>query len=104
MENLSYKEVLNRLGYFRNKRNLSSRETSLRLDASTGHFNRIERGNIELKMRDFLDFLDIVETSPLEFFYPNPENFEQDKELIEMIMSLNKEQKQTLLDVAKKFR
>jgi len=104
MGNLSYKEVLSRLGYFRNKRNLSSRETSLRLEASTGHFNRIERGNIELKMKTFLEFLNIVEISPIEFFYPKPENFEKDRELIEVIMSLDEEQKKTLLDVAKKFK
>lgn len=104
MENLSYSEVLNRLGYFRNKRNLSSRETSLRLDASTGHFNRIERGNIELKMKTFLEFLNIVEISPMEFFYPKLENYEKDRELIEILMELSEEQKKTLLDVAKKFK
>ncbi len=104
MKNLSYKEVLFRLGYFRNKRNLSSRETSLRLFASPGHFNRVERGKIELKMKTFLDFLDIVEISPMEFFYPNPENFERDKELIEIIKSLDEDKKKTLLEVAKKFK
>lgn len=104
MENLSYNDVLARLGYFRNKNNLSSREVSARLDASSGHFNRIERGNVELKMKTFLDFLEIVNISPIEFFYPKPENYEKDKELLEAIFTLSDDKKQTLLDVARKMK
>lgn len=103
MKNLSYDDVLSRLGYFRNKNNLSSREMSARLDASSGHFNRIEQGNVELKMKTFLEFLDIVDIGPIEFFYPKPENYAKDSELLEVILSLDEDKKQALLDVAKKM-
>ncbi len=55
-------------------------------------------------MKTFLDFLKIVEISPIEFFYPKPENYEKNKELLDIVLSLNEEQKKTLLDVAKKFK
>lgn len=104
MEKLTYKDILFRIGYFRNKNNLSARETSLRLGASEGHINRIERNSIELKVKTLLDFLDLINVSPLEFFYPNPDNYEKDKELIEIISSLSNENKQTIIDLAKKLK
>lgn len=104
MENLTYKDILARLGYFRNKKNLSSREMSLRLFDSTANFNRIERGLIDLRVKTLLEFLDIVDVSLVEFFYPKPENYAKDKEFLEIISTLSEDKRQTLLDVAKKMK
>lgn len=43
----AYKDILFRIGYFRNK-HLSARETSLQLGYSDSFINRIERNNVEL--------------------------------------------------------
>ncbi len=99
-----YKEILFKIGYYRNKNNLSARDTSLRLGYSDSFVNRIERQAVELKVSTLLKFLELVEITPLEFFYPNAENFKQDKELLETIKSLSPEDKATILDLAKKLK
>lgn len=104
MKNLSYQDILFRIGYFRNKNNLSQRETSLQLGMGSAFLSRIERGKVELKVFTLLEFLDIVNVSPLEFFYPKPENYSSDKEVIDTILALSKESKQSILDIAKKLK
>lgn len=104
MNKLTYEEILYRLSYFRNKNNLSARETSLRLGYSDTYINRIERQVVELKLSTLLDFMEIVNISPLEFFYPKPENYQKNKELIDLALSLSEENKQTLIDLAKKLK
>ena len=101
---MEYKDVLYRLGYFRNKNNLSARETSLRLGECDGHFNRIERNVIGLKVKTLLDFMELVDITPIEFFYPKPENYEKDKELLNIIQSLSAENKEALIALAKKLK
>lgn len=48
--------------------------------------------------------MNLVKISPLEFFYPKPENFEKDKEVLDLIMSLSPENKDTILALAKKLK
>ena len=100
----TYKDILFRIGYFRNKNNLSARETSLQLGFSDSFMNRIERNSVELKVSTLLSFMNLVKISPLEFFYPKPENFEKDKEVLDLIMSLSPENKDTIIDLAKKLK
>lgn len=101
---MEYKDVIYRLGYFRNKNNLSMRDTSYKLDLNEKHISRLESGDIELKVSTLLDFMNLVDITPQEFFYPNPEDYKKDKELFDIIQSLSKENKQTLLDLAKKLK
>ena len=49
MNKLTYDDVINRIGFFRNKANLSARETSLRLGYSEQFVKRIENKSVELK-------------------------------------------------------
>ena len=99
-----YEDILYRIGYFRNKNNLSARETSLQLGFSDSFMNRIERNSVELKVSTLLSFMNLVGITPIEFFYPKPENYEKDKEIFNLIMSLNEENKNTLIDLAKKLK
>lgn len=48
--------------------------------------------------------MELVEITPFEFFYPNPDNFAKDKELFDLIMSLTPENKETIIDLAKKLK
>lgn len=104
MNKMNYKDVLYRIGYFRNKNNLSARETSLQLGFSDSFVNRIERESVELKVSTLLEFMELTNVSPLEFFYPKPDNYEKDKELLDIVLNLSSENKQTLIDLAKKLK
>lgn len=104
MKKITYEDLLYRIGYFRNKNNLSARETSLRMGLGDAYINRIERNVVEMKVKTLLDFFDLVEINGVEFFYPNLDEYEKDKELIEILSTLSKDSKQTLIDLAKKLK
>ena len=57
---MSYDDIIYRIGYFRNKNNLSAREASLQLGFSDSFINRIERKSVELKVSTLLNFMEIV--------------------------------------------
>ncbi|MBE5758355.1 MAG: helix-turn-helix transcriptional regulator [Clostridiales bacterium] len=101
---MSYDDIIFRIGYFRNKNNLSARETSLQLGFSDSFVNRIERKSVELKVSTLLQFMDICNITPEEFFYYKPENYEKDKELLQIIKSLSNENKDALMDIAKRLK
>ena len=60
MNKLTYDDVINRIGFFRNKANLSARETSLRLGYSEQFVKRIENKSVELKVSTLLAFLTLL--------------------------------------------
>lgn len=101
---MSYDDILFRIGYFRNKNNLSARETSLQLGFSDSFVNRIERKNVELKVSTLLQFMELCNITPEEFFYYKPENYEKDKELLQTIKSLSNENKDALMDIARRLK
>ena len=98
-----YKDLIFKIGYFRNKNNLSARDTSLRLGYSESFMNRIETYKVELKVSTLLKFLELVEISVEEFFYTKPEDYKKDKELFDIIKGLSDENKETILNLAKKL-
>lgn len=101
---MSYDDVIFRIGYFRNKNNLSARETSLQLGFSDSFVNRIERKSVELKVSTLLQFMELCNISPEEFFYYKPENYEKDRELLQIIKSLSNENKDALMDIARRLK
>ena len=66
---IDYNDIIHRIGYFRTKANLSARETSLRLGYSEQFMKRIENKSVELKVSTLLDFFDIVDITPQDFFF-----------------------------------
>ena len=100
---IDYKSVLNRMGYFRSRNKLSFREASLRLGASQSFVNRIERQVTELKVSTLLNFMDLVNITPTEFFYSEPQNYKKDKEIFDAIQSLSNDDKEAILNIAKRL-
>ena len=98
-ENLSKEEILNRIGYFRNKKNITAYKLGMQLGHSKTYFYRIESGEIKLTMEMFIDVLEVLGVTTSEFFYPFIN--EDDEKLITKILSLSKESKliiKTLLE------
>lgn len=100
--NLSKKEILERIGYFRNLQNISAYQLGMKLGHSKTYFYRIESGEIQLTLDMLLDVLDILKVSTTEFFCPTLKD--DDKVLLDMIKNLSPESKQTILDLMKKLK
>ena len=104
MEKMTYEEVINRIGFFRNKANLSLRETSMRLGYNPQFMKTIENKSIELNVKTLLDFCDVVEITPQDFFYLGEKYNPNDKYMLEMFNSLSADSKQTIVDLMKKLK
>lgn len=104
MGKISYDDVINRIGYFRTKANLSLRETSLRLGYNPQFMKTIESKNIELKVKTLLDFCDIVDISIEDFFYLGKEYNKEDKNVLSLYKNLSQESKNTIIDLMKKLK
>lgn len=101
---IDYDEIIYRIGYFRTKANLSARETSLRLGYSEQFMKRIENKSVELKVSTLLEFLDIVDITPQDFFYLGDNYNKEDKNVLELYNNLSADGKQTILDLMKKLK
>lgn len=100
--NLSKKEIIERIGYFRSKRNVSAYKLGLELGHSKTYFYRIESGEIQLTIEMLLEVLDILQVTTTEFFCPTLKD--DDKLLLDIISSLSPENKQTIMDLIKKLK
>ncbi len=100
--NLSKKEIIDRIGYFRNKRNISAYKLGIELGHSKTYFYRIESGEIQLTVDMLLEILDILQISTTEFFCPTLK--EDDLNLLNLIDNLSPENKQTIIDLTKKLK
>ena len=100
---LDYNDIIYRIGYFRAKANLSARETSLRLGYSEQFMKRIENKSVELKVSTLLDFFDIVDITPQDFFYLGEQYNKEDKNVLNLYNSLSADSKQIILDLMKKL-
>ena len=104
MEKITYDDVINRLGYFRTKANLSMREASLQLGYNPQFMSTIENKSIELKVKTLLDFCDIIEITPQDFFYLGDHYNKEDKNVLDLYNRLSSDNKQIILDLMKKLK
>lgn len=88
---LSKSELLNRIGYFLNKKKMSSYTLSLTLGKSKNYIYRVTSGKINISLETFLQILDILDVSLFEFTYPDLENFETDLKMFKLMKKLNTE-------------
>ncbi len=103
-KNIDYDEVLNRVGYFMNKANLSARATSLDLGYSEQFMKRILNKSVELKVSTLLDFMTLVGITPQDFFYLGTNYNENDKQMLDMFNSLSNEGKEVIVSVMKQLK
>lgn len=100
--NLSKKEIIERIGYFRNLKKISAYKLGMELGHSKTYFYRIESGEIQLTLDILLDVLEILQVTTTEFFCPMLTK--EDKNVLETFNSLSSDSKQTILDLMKKLK
>lgn len=101
IKNKAVNELIARLGYFRNKRNLSDREVSLRLGHHESWYYRVEKGEIDLKYSTLVELMELFEITPIELFYYEPAKYLEDAELLSLIKVMSADEKETLCKLIK---
>lgn len=99
---MEIKEILSRIGYVRNKANLSAREVSLRMGMSAQYVAQVESGRIVLTVEKLLQILEICDFSVERFFSPNIVDYNVDNELKSLIEALPTDKKISLIEFIKK--
>ena len=93
--------LVQRIGYFRNKKNLSARDLSLRIEKNEAYINHLESIKFNLKVSILLNILSALEISCAEFFADNYADYEQDKEILDLLNALPAERKKSFIDLMK---
>ena len=99
---MGIKEILSRIGYVRNKANLSAREVSLRMGMSPQYVAQLESGRIVLTIEKLLQILEICEFPIERFFSSNIVDYNVDNELKFLIESLPTDKKKNIIEFIKK--
>lgn len=98
---MEIKEILSRIGYVRNKANLSAREVSQRMGMSPQYVAQIESGRIVLTVEKLLQILEICEFPIERFFSSNIADYKVDNELKSLIESLPSDKKKNIIEFIK---
>ena len=99
---MEIKDILTRIGYVRNKANLSAREVSQRMGMSPQYVAQLESGRIVLTVEKLLQILEICEFPIERFFSSNIVDYNEDNELKSLIQSLPINKKKNIIEFIKK--
>lgn len=98
------KYLINRLGYFRNRANLSARELSQRLGFSIAYIAKFDNGDFNIPSEVLLEAIEVCNSTPEEFFYNDIAKYNEHKHLLENYDALSNENKQTILELINKLK
>ena len=94
-------ELVQRIGYFRNKINLSARELSLRIGKSETYINQVECRNFTVSLPVLFEIIEALEITCAEFYSDNYVAYKQDKEILDLLNALPAERKKSFIDLMK---
>ena len=100
MKEISFEQenIMQRVGFFRNKKNISASELSRSLGHRRNYIYRLEKCEIKLDLSTLQEILEILNVSVSEFFSFNYASYEQDKKFIETFNKLNQNAKDSLFN------
>ena len=102
-EKMTTVDLIDRISALRIKNNLSARELSLRIDKNESYINKLEyKKNFEPSISVISDICEACGTTLQEFFYYDMEQFEFDREIIDLLKSTDTEKKQAVICLLKK--
>ena len=99
---MEIKEILSRIGFVRNKANLSAREVSLRMGMSPQYVAQLESGRIVLTVEKLLQILEICDFPIERFFSSDVANYDIDNELKSLIETLPTDKKKNIIEFLRK--
>ena len=98
------KYLIDRLGYLRNRAEISARELSQRLDRSIAYITKFENGDFNIPAETLLSAIEVCGGSAEEFFWPEISKFEEHKKFLEMFDGLSQESKSSLFTLMKTMK
>ena len=96
--------LIDRLGYLRNRANLSARELSQRIDKSIAYMAKFDNGDFSIPTEVLLDAIETCESTPEEFFWEDIAKYREQKELITSFEKLSDESKETIKNLMKNLK
>ena len=103
MEKLERISFIQRISKLRIDNNLSARKLSVARGKNPGYINKLENEKDFLPTIDTLfDILEVCKTTPAEFFYYDPGQYKYDKELIDLLSTVENDIKQAVITILKK--
>lgn len=97
-------KISERIQYFQEKRNLSSRQLSLNLGKSEGYISKLMSRDFNMPITTLLEILDCLDVSMEEFFSDNFRTYKSDNEIYSLIKNMNEESKQGVLTIIKNMK
>lgn len=107
MDNDNLKDWFNiaeRIEYFRNKKNLSTRKLSLELGKSDGYVSKLLSLDFNLPTKTLFEIIHCLDVSVEQFFSNNYQTYEKDNELYTLIKNMSEESKESVLNIIKNMK
>lgn len=104
MKKITYDDIINRIGYFRTKANLSMREASQQLGYNPQFISTIENKTIELKVKTLLDFCELVGITPQDFFYMGTNFNQDDKNVLDLYNRMSDENRRLVIELMQRLK
>ena len=98
---MNIKDIIARIGYFRNRANLSAKALSLLIDKNPAYINKMERGEYEPSMRVILEIIEACGTTPEEFFYEDINSYKIDKQTLVLFKKADENKKLAIQELLK---
>lgn len=98
------KFLIERLGYLRNRANLSARELSQRIDRSIAYMAKFENGDFNIPTEVLLDAIETCGSTPEEFFWDDIAKYKEQKEFLSNFEKLSDESKETIKNLMKNMK
>lgn len=91
-------EIIDRISHIRTKKGLSARELSLRIGKNPSYINRLEyRKDFEPTVGVINDIIEVCDSSFEEFFHYDMDEYQADKQILDLIKNLSQEKKDALI-------
>ncbi len=101
---MDYDEIINRVGYFRNRAGYSQRETSEMLGYNSQFMKTIESKKVQLKVSTLLEFCNVVGITIYDFFYIGTNFSENKKAFLDTFLALPENKKDVVIELMKNLK
>lgn len=102
-ENMTKTDIINHIGFIKNQKKISSFKIGKQLGHAENYFYRIESGEIQFTLEQFLETLEILGVTTNEFFCTEQYS-DEEKNLINNYRELSKNNQNTILDLVNKLK